>query len=139
MNQVKGQCLCGHVNVSINPDKKILDACHCGMCRKWGGGPALTVEGGTHFTIDGKDSVQVFSSSDWAERAFCKNCGTHIYYHLKNTNYYSFSLGLFSGIEDFKFHVQIYVDSKPDHYEFANKTAMMTEEEVLAKFKSSQT
>lgn len=136
-NQKHGHCLCKKVYVTISPDKKIFDACHCSMCRRWGGGPAFTVEGGKEFKIEGKDFVGVYDSSEWAQRAFCKNCGTHLYYHLKNTNFYNFSLGLFESMEDFKFHVQIFVDSKPGFYDFANKTEMMTEAEVLAKFGSA--
>lgn len=132
-----GSCLCGKVTVSITPDKKIFDACHCGMCRKWGGGPALTVHGGPKLEITGKENITVYASSEWAERAFCKSCGTHLYYHLKGTDFHTLPLGLFDNTEDFKFDVQIYVDHKPDHYEFANKTEMMTEAEVIAKFGSN--
>jgi len=34
-----GSCLCGAIRITaINPCKKV-GACHCGMFRKWGGGP----------------------------------------------------------------------------------------------------
>ncbi|AZZ35984.1 aldehyde-activating protein [Bdellovibrio sp. qaytius] len=134
MNTTHGSCLCGKVAITINPEKKIFDACHCGMCRKWGGGPALTVHGGPKFEITGFDHITVFNSSDWAERAFCKNCGTHLYYHLKGGDFHTFPLGLFKDTEDFKFDVQIFTDHKPKHYDFANATKMMTEAEVLAMF-----
>lgn len=133
-NQKHGHCLCGKVTISISPEKAIFDACHCGMCRRWGGGPALTVEGGKSFEIKGQDFVSVYDSSEWAQRGFCKACGTHLFYRLKNSSFCNFSLGLFEDVEDFKFQVQIYVDAKPSYYEFANKTEMMTEAEVLAKF-----
>src|SRR4051794_39009432 len=42
-NNKTGTCLCGSVSVSVKLEKCAFDACHCGMCRKWGGGPALTV------------------------------------------------------------------------------------------------
>ena len=45
-NEAKGTCLCGGVTILANLEKKSFDACHCGICRKWGGGPALTVDGG---------------------------------------------------------------------------------------------
>lgn len=135
--QKHGSCLCGNVSISIFPEKAIFDACHCGMCRRWGGGPALTVEGGIGFEIKGQDFVSVYDSSEWAQRGFCKTCGTHLFYRLKNSTFCNFSLGLFENIEDFKFHVQIYVDDKPSYYDFANKTEMMTEAEVIAKFAST--
>ena len=131
---IHGACLCGAVTVQANPEQNIFDACHCGMCRKWGGGPALTLEGGSDAKISGEEFVSVFSSSDWAERGFCKQCGTHLFYRLKNTDFCNYSVGLFKDAENFKFHVQIFVDSKPACYDFANKTEMMTEAEVIAKF-----
>ena len=134
MSSTTGKCLCGKVSVSVNPETKTFDACHCSMCRKWGGGPALTIHGGPKFEINGKENITVFNSSDWAERAFCKSCGTHIYYHLKGSDFHTFPLGLFENTEDFKFEVQIFTDSKPKHYDFANQTQMMTEAEVLAAF-----
>lgn len=134
MNTKNGSCLCGKVQVTVSPQKKTFDACHCGMCRKWGGGPALMIDGGKDISFKGQENITVFSSSDWAERAFCKSCGTHLYYHLKGSKFHAFPIGLFDGVSDFKFEVQIFIDSKPAHYEFLNKTEMMTEAQVLAKF-----
>ncbi len=131
---VTGTCLCGSVSVSGEIEEKIFDACHCGMCRKWSGNPAMTVIVNPDLKFKGEDMIGVYSSSEWADRGFCKKCGTHLFYRLKNQKLYSIPLGLLDNTEDFKFHVQIFVDSKPHNYEFANKTAMMTEAEVLAKF-----
>jgi len=33
-----GSCLCGAVSVTANNASTKVGACHCGMCRKWGGG-----------------------------------------------------------------------------------------------------
>lgn len=132
--QINGSCLCGAVAVKISPPENVFDACHCGMCRKWAGGPVMTVEGGKQPEVTGVDSISVYNSSEWAERGFCKHCGTHLFYRLKNTDFCNFSAGLFKEVENFKFHMQIYTDAKPACYEFANKTEMMTEAEVIAKF-----
>ncbi len=132
-----GSCLCGKVTISIHPEKEVFDACHCGMCRKWGGGPNLTVSGGEKISMTGEEFIQLYSSSDWAERGFCKNCGTHLFYHLKNTHFYNFGVGLFKDMDNFKFETEIYIDSKPSNYEFANSTEKMTEAQVIAMFSSS--
>jgi len=134
--QISGVCLCGAVTIKANPAKNIFDACHCTMCRKWGGGPALTIEGGSDMQMSGQEFISTYDSSQWAERGFCKRCGSHLFYHLKGSNFWNFSAGLFKETDDFKFHVQIFVDSKPPCYDFVNKTEMMTEAEVLAKFAS---
>ena len=47
-NHARGTCLCGAVTVSVSQPAASVGACHCRMCRKWGGGPLLAVECGTH-------------------------------------------------------------------------------------------
>lgn len=131
---ISGSCLCGAVKVQANPPRENFDACHCGMCRKWASGPVMTIEAGNAGKIIGEENVSVYSSSDWAERGFCKHCGTHLFYRMKKGSFWNFSMGLFKEAENFKFQVQIYVDAKPPCYDFANKTAMMTEAEVIAMF-----
>src|SRR5690349_2900948 len=92
---MQGKCLCGAVRIST-PDNVSMNACHCGMCRRWGGGgPYMSVHAGSNLTIDGADHIRVFRSSEWAERAFCNQCGTHLYYLLRSTNDHEVSIGLF--------------------------------------------
>lgn len=130
---MEGKCLCGAITVRTS-DKKIIEACHCGMCRRWGGGPALSVICGSDVQISGIDKLKVYNSSEWAERAFCGECGTHIFYKLLPTNKYFIPVGLFEDTIDFEFKEQIFIDMKPRYYEFANKTVNLTEAEVFAKF-----
>ncbi len=131
---IKGRCLCGNVTISIKGHCSSFDVCHCGMCRNWGGGPAFTIDSGKHFELSGKESITAYRSSEWAERGFCQKCGTHLFYRLLEKDFYNFSLGLFKETCDFKFKTQIFIDSKPSNYEFANKTVNLSEAEVLAKF-----
>ena len=129
---VKGQCLCGAVHLKAFAARAV-EACHCGMCRRWGGGPALSV----HCTAPefaGSEHIKVFSSSDWAERAFCANCGSHLYYRFIPQNSYIVPVGLLSDTADFVFTEQIFIDAKPAYYSFANQTAELTEAQVLEKF-----
>jgi hypothetical protein len=134
MKIAKGHCLCGAVKVSFPLEKEVFDACHCGMCRKWGGGPGLTVETGGKAKFEGEEFISVYDSSDWAQRGFCKQCGTHLFYRMKKGNFCNVPLGLLEQSEDLKFHVQIYTDCKPKNYSFADKTLKMTEAEVIAMF-----
>jgi hypothetical protein len=132
---MKGNCLCGAIALTT-PDKTHVDACHCGMCRRWGGSPALGVACGSDVQIEGVEHLKVFQSSEWAERAFCSECGTHIFYRLLPTQEYFVPAGLFQDGVEFEFTEQIFIDQKPSYYEFANQTVNLTEAEVLAKFAS---
>lgn len=134
---MEGNCLCGAITVKT-PDKTTIDACHCGMCRRWGGSPALGVPCGSDVEIDGFDKLKFYKSSEWAQRAFCGECGTHIFYKLLATNEYFVPAGLFQNEIEFEFKEQIFIDKKPSYYEFANQTVNMTEAEVFAKFASSE-
>jgi hypothetical protein len=132
-----GTCLCGAVTVTT-ADKTMVDACHCGMCRRWGGSPALGIPCGTDVQIDGIDHLKVYKSSDWAERAFCRECGTHIFYRLSASNQHFLPAGLFGDGIGFEFKEEIYIDNKPSYYDFANPTVKLTEADVMAKFMSGE-
>ncbi|MEK7358697.1 MAG: GFA family protein [Bdellovibrionota bacterium] len=132
-----GRCMCGSVTVEFDLEKEVFDACHCGMCRKWGGGPALTVDGGTDVRFKGEENISVYDSSEWAQRGFCKKCGTHLFYRLKETGFRNLPLGLLDGNENFKFHLEIFIDKKPEGYSFSEPTTKMTEEQVFAKYLSN--
>lgn len=130
---MEGQCLCGAIVVKV-PDQTHVDVCHCGMCRRWGGGPMMAVHCDSEVEITGQDKLRRFRSSDWAERVFCGECGTHIYYHLLSTQEYAFTAGLFQEHETFKLTSQIFIDKKPGYYTFANDTETMTEQEVFSRY-----
>lgn len=134
---MEGKCLCSAITIRTL-DKKSIDACHCGMCRRWGGGPALVVSCGSEVQIEGIDKLKVYKSSEWAQRAFCSECGTHIFYRLLSTNEYFVPVGLFQDDLEFEFKEQIFIDRKPSYYEFANQTLNMTEAEIFTKFASSE-
>jgi len=130
---MKGHCLCGAVTF-IAPDVPQMAACHCTMCRRWGGGPMLTVQCPPDMQIEGRAHIRAYRSSEWAERAFCATCGSHLYYRVLPDGEYAVPAGLFQDGPEFRFHEQIFIDQKPASYEFANETAKLTGAEVFAKF-----
>jgi hypothetical protein len=107
------------------------------MCRRWGGGPFMEIDCGADVDIGGEDNVSVFDSSDWAERGFCRNCGTHLFYRLKGSGQHMVPVGLFEDSASLVFKGQVFVDEKPEYYEFANKTKDLTGAEIFAMYGSS--
>jgi len=128
-----GKCLCGAVKVSAKAASPNVGACHCSMCRTWGGGPLMAIDCGTDVSIDGEDNISVFDSSAWAERGFCKKCGSHLFYRLKPTGQYIMPAGLFPD-GDLNFDHQVYIDEKPAYYDFGNKTENLTGAQVIEMF-----
>lgn len=126
-----GTCLCKGVKIHAPVMKTNLGVCHCSMCRTWSAGPFLAVDCGADVTIEGEELITVFDSSEWAERAFCKACGTNLFYRLKQTKQHIVSSEIFDETE-LNFDHQIFVDEKPSYYDFSNKTHNMTGAEVFA-------
>lgn len=134
---VKGSCLCGAVALKAGQMSLSLGACHCAMCRKWSAGPFLTVECGIEVTIEGKEHLGIYSSSDWAERGFCKQCGSSLFYRLKASQQYFVNAEIFNQT-DLVFDHQVFIDEKPAYYEFANQTQNMTGQQLFEAFANQQ-
>ena len=131
---MNGHCLCGAVSIE-SPEAREIGACHCGFCRRWGGGPLLAVHCGAKVEFKGTDHIAVYASSQWAERAFCKQCGTHLYYKFLASGEYFVPAGVFNSAH-FELASQIYIDNKPEYYSFANQTPTLTEQQVIEQFGS---
>ena len=132
-----GKCLCGAVRITASNSSDNIGACHCSMCRQWGGGPFMETDCGTEVSIDGEENVSVYDSSAWAERGFCAKCGTHLFYRLKETGQHMMPVGLFDTDERMAFKSQVFIDEKPGFYEFSNDTTNMTGPEIFARYGSS--
>ncbi|OWY69010.1 aldehyde-activating protein [cyanobacterium TDX16] len=130
----KGSCLCGAVSLSTTSFDRHIAACHCSMCRKWGGGALLAVECGSDVSFKGEENVGIYQSSEWAERGFCKKCGSHLFYRLKQNHQYYIPAGIFDNDEGLVFEHQVFIDEKPAYYSFANETKNMTGAELFAQF-----
>ena len=78
-----GGCLCGAVRFTAAPKDREVGACHCSMCRQVDGGAVL---GDRLRRRDARSrtlsNLGVYRSSEWAERCFCKKCGTPLFYRL---------------------------------------------------------
>ncbi len=127
-----GKCLCGSVSITVHSMRREIDVCHCEMCRKNYGNFAAMVAG-ADFTIEGESSVGTYKSSDWAERCFCKNCGSALWYRFTPTNFYSFAAGHFELPEGLPIKQQIFVDEKPDWYDLVQESPMKTGAEIVAE------
>lgn len=98
----------------------------------------MVVNCGGDVEFDGGENVALYDSSEWAERGFCRNCGSHLFYRLKGQTEYQIPVGTFEDQGSYSFALQVFVDKKPEFYSFANKTKEMTENEVIAEFGPEQ-
>jgi hypothetical protein len=136
---MRGSCLCGAVSFEADPAERHSDACHCEMCRRWTGGPFISVPVAREaLRWEGAEAIEVYRSSDWAERAFCRRCGSTLYYHATiegpHERMFSLALGLFDEPDALPLASEIYIDSKPAAYAFAGERKRMTKAEVESMF-----
>lgn len=140
-----GHCLCGAIKITAKQAASHVDACHCRMCRRWGGGPFVEIDCGTDVVIEGAEKMTVYSSSEWAERAFCADCGSHLFYRLKGSGEHMVCAGLFDGGEggvdgggDLTLRRQVFIDEKPSYYSFAGDSEKLTGAELFAMIAAGQ-
>jgi hypothetical protein len=130
--RLSGGCLCGAVRFTATPKSHNYGVCHCSMCRRWAAGPFMAIVCGDTVKFDKDADLGLYQSSAWAERGFCKKCGTSLFYKFKGKDDYIVSTEAFDDTSDFKLVAEIYIDEKPANYAFANDTKKMTGAEVMA-------
>ena len=133
---IEGHCLCNSVRIELEQPGDEIELCQCNMCRRWGGAffSALT---GKDFTIHGEEHIGVYRSSEWAERAFCKDCGTNLWYKFLPTGNRSFSAGLFDEAHGLKIEKEIFCDEAASWTCVSGEHPRMTGEEIIAEAKAA--
>ena len=134
ITKITGHCLCGKVKIKANNVNNKVTACHCGICRRWGGGPLMSLDCGTEVVFNGDCNISVYHSSQWAERGFCNQCGSHLFYRLIQSGLHFIPVGLFDHDLGFILHRQVFIDRKPTFYCFENKTEKLTEAEAFSQY-----
>ncbi|NVD06492.1 GFA family protein [Vibrio sp. JPW-9-11-11] len=129
-------CLCGSVTICAEIKDPKYCVCHCSSCQTWSGGPLLMAHCGSDVELKGEAFVREYASSAWATRAFCTECGTHLFSRLTADNSYNVPVGLLASELPLKMDMQYFIDQKPNHYCFSNTTKTMTKSEVFAHFQS---
>ena len=132
-----GGCLCGAARYRLVEVPTAYGACHCAACRRWSGGIEMGVQvppGGIAWEAD--ETVATYASSDWADRGFCRTCGSSLFWRLTAEGpmqgMLSLSVGSLDDMTGLSFTAEVYVDSKPESHAFAGQRKRMTEAEVLA-------
>lgn len=106
------------------------------MCRRWTGGPFLAAE--THGVVfEGEENIVRYKSSDWAERGFCRTCGSTLFYFMIPSKGYAMSVGAFDEQSTFRLAREIFIDAKPDGFAFSGDQERWTEAKVLEEFEKA--
>lgn len=126
----RGRCLCGVLAFTATDVELGVHSCHCGMCRRWSGGPAMAASvAGIEFDDDA--ALCVYSSSEWGERGFCSRCGTSLFFRLKEKPVLAVWAGTFDDPDGLELAGEIFIDEKPGFYEFVGNHPRKTGQEFL--------
>lgn len=106
-----GRCLCGAVTIRTRLYRQAVTACHCGMCRRWTGGVFLAF-GADAAATEVAGPVRRIRSSGFAERAFCGDCGSTLWWQdIRRTEpAYALAPGLFPAAAAFPLTRELYSD-----------------------------
>jgi hypothetical protein len=89
-----GGCQCGAVRYALYAEPTGTSICHCRMCQKAVGNYFAAYTGVKNDEIAWtRGAPAVFRSSEAAERGFCRDCGTPLYYRMVDTKRTSVSVG----------------------------------------------
>ena len=138
--RLTGGCMCGAIRFEADNVPLKVGVCHCPMCQRWTGtGLAEVSIPELQVAWRGLSQIQVFSSSDWGERAFCKKCGSGLWFRITEegewSGNYDIPLGLFDDPSGFELAYEIYVDHRPPMLVYEDKgQVQLTRAECVAKF-----
>ena len=124
-----GSCLCGAVRFTTTGKLRGVVYCHCSQCRKQTGHYyAATNVPDADLTVEGRDNITWYRSSDFAERGFCRTCGSALFWKPRDYDYTSVLAGLFDKPTGLKGECHIFLADKGDYYSV---------DDNLPKFKKS--
>jgi hypothetical protein len=115
-----GSCLCGAVSFEVHGALRPTIACHCIQCRKQTGNyMSATSSGDKELVLTRQDGLKWFRSSPKAQRGFCKECGSALFWKQDGSDTTSISAGAIDGASGAPLEGHIFCESAGDYYEIA--------------------
>ncbi len=133
-----GSCLCGGVKFDVTLQEDEVHICHCELCQKWHGGVGFGLKCEGDWVVQGEENLTWFDSSEWAQRSFCQKCGTHLLFKTHDGSYHGVSAGALDNATDLKLGMHIFIDKKPDYFDFTGDAPRFTEKEFLQMVGASE-
>lgn len=115
---MRGSCLCGQVSYEISGQPRSVVACHCTQCRKTSGHHvAATQVSDLDLAVEGLEKITWYQSSPTAKRAFCKTCGSQLFWTELGSGKTSVMAGTLDGITGLTLDRQLFEEDKGDYYQ----------------------
>jgi hypothetical protein len=122
---VSGNCLCGSVRYEVDQFARGVVGCHCEQCRKTSGHyVAATKATHDNLRMISDKTLKWYRSSDIAERGFCSECGSNLFWQPGERATTSIFAGTIDGETGLKMTSQIHCESKGDYYDLPDAHVM---------------
>ena len=119
--KVTGGCLCGNIRYETSEPELGSMYCQCRMCQKFTGAPIMAA---TTFRAEGvritRGEPKFYKSSKIAERGFCPDCGTSLFYRMNGEDGIGIAPGCLDGADNLTIGKHIFVKDKADYYEIGD-------------------
>lgn len=115
---VSGNCLCGGVRYEVDQFERGVVGCHCTQCRKISGHyVAATKAKHDNLRMIADKTLKWYRSSDIAERGFCSECGSNLFWRRIGDDATSIMAGALNGPTGLVTQSHIYTDDIGDYYD----------------------
>jgi len=116
-----GRCNCGAVRYRAAGPFRAAKACHCKTCRRQSGHfIAATQVDAAGLTVEGGENLTWYAASEAARRAFCRNCGAHLFWQPNGSARISIFMGSLDEPTGIRLADHIFVGEKGDYYDIAD-------------------
>lgn len=134
-----GSCLCGAVRYAAATDAAVLGACACDQCRRHTGS-LLVGLGVMADAVRWNGGPATYASSDWAERGFCRDCGSTLFYRVTAgpmAGYTSLAAGTLDDLTGLALGHEYFADACTA-YRLAGDHARISRADTIAKFSGAE-
>ena len=115
-----GSCLCGAVKYQVTGPLRPVIVCHCTQCRKQTGSVMhATAAQDADFQFTETRGLKWYRASPAAQRGFCGECGSPLFWKADGTARISFTAGSLNGETGLAIDGHIYCDHAGDYYEIS--------------------
>jgi len=116
-NHKTGSCLCGAVKFEVTGPFRDIMMCHCNQCQKASGHHAAATAASTeNFHFSELAGLCWYKSSGHADRGFCCECGSSLFWRMVGQNNMSIFVGCLDGELELPVSQHIFVADKKKYY-----------------------
>jgi hypothetical protein len=121
-DSLRGGCLCGAVQYTVEDAFEYAMNCHCSQCRRSTGSAFKPLAGIARDKLRvtrGGDAIAIFGEAEGHD-AHCKTCGSLLYSVVRDGAYVHVAMGSLTDAPAIRPSMHIFVGSKADWYEITD-------------------